>query len=116
MDAEVGGKIDNLDSALMELSQHVHGLAVGDGEEDHVAKLFSPVGIVDADHDVRAGKFLEEGIKVTEAFSGLRAGAGHGQFHVRMAGEKAGQFHACVTGNADEADSEFFHCLFLRYF
>ena len=41
VDAEVGGKIDNLDSALMELSQHVHGLAVGDGEEDHVAKLFS---------------------------------------------------------------------------
>ena len=114
--AEVGGKVDDTGPGLQQFAGHLHGLAVGHGQEDQVAAAGGFLGIEDADDHVRTGQTFEEGIELAQAQAGFGTGTGHLQFHAGVAGQQPGQFHAGVPGDAHKTHFEYLHLplLYLR--
>ena len=107
--AEVGGKVDDTGPGLQQFAGHLHGLAVGHGQEDQVAAAGGFLGIEDADDHVRTGQTFEEGIELAQAQAGFGTGTGHLQFHAGVAGQQPGQFHAGVPGDAHKTHFEYLH-------
>jgi len=101
LDAEVRRQVDHLDAGRQQLGRLGHRHAMRGGEEHHVALL--QVGLVRArEGDVDATAQRRKHIGHRQAV--FLARGDRGQLHIRMNGQQPQQFHARVSGSADDAN------------
>ncbi|KAF5032028.1 hypothetical protein DSECCO2_621600 [anaerobic digester metagenome] len=107
--AEVGGKVHDLEPGGEQFGGVIHGRAVGHGEKDQLAGR-GQIGGVGLGHAHVAGhEALQEGIDGGQRLARLGAGGGAHEPQHGVHGQDAGQFHAGIARDADEADGNGFH-------